>query len=178
MTNTAHRAVFLDRDGVLSESLFFDGKPRAPRKLEDFRIYPEAKGACERLKKAGWHLVVVTNQPDLGTGKVSADVVGQMHARLAAALPIDAVEVCPHTDADHCSCRKPLPGLLVRAAERLGLALPDSVMVGDRWRDIAAGKAAGCRTILVDRKWPERREQPDLVVADIGVAAEAIEAGL
>ena len=171
------RAVFLDRDGVLSKSLFFDGKPRAPRKLDDFVIYPEAKQACERLKSAGWHLVVVTNQPDLSTGDVSAEAMDAMHARLAAGLPLDAIEVCPHTDADRCACRKPLPGLLLRAAGRFGLELKESVMVGDRWRDIAAGRAAGCRTILIDRNWPERKEAADLTVGDIGAAAEAIEAG-
>jgi D-glycero-D-manno-heptose 1,7-bisphosphate phosphatase len=177
MNETGSQAVFLDRDGVLSRSDFFDGKPRAPRRLEDFHIYPEARAACESLKRNGWLLVVATNQPDIATGHVSADLVDEMHRRLGAELPIDAVEVCPHTDTDRCDCRKPLPGMLTRAARRFGIDLGRSIMVGDRWRDIGAGRAAGCRTIQIDRGWDERRETPDLVVTGIDAAAKAILAG-
>ncbi|RDV03161.1 HAD family hydrolase [Undibacter mobilis] len=171
------RAVFLDRDGVLSKSLFFAGKPRAPRNSDDFEIYPTAPAACRALKEAGWLIVVATNQPDIRTGDVSPAVVEAMHRRLQDELAIDAIEVCAHVDADGCDCRKPLPGMLTRAADRLGIDLSRSFMIGDRWRDIEAGRAAGCRTILVDRGWPEKVSTPDLTVFDVGEAADAILAG-
>jgi D-glycero-D-manno-heptose 1,7-bisphosphate phosphatase len=169
------RAVFFDRDGVLSESLYFDGKPRAPRQASDFALYPEASAACALLKAANWMLVVATNQPDIATGDLLESELDKMHARMAQILPLDAIEVCPHTDAAHCECRKPKPGMLIRAADRLGIDLARSVMVGDRWRDIAAGHAAGCSTILIERGWNEPNYvPPDITVTGVAEAAQEI----
>lgn len=169
------RAIFFDRDGVLSESLYFDGKPRAPRSARDFALYPDAARACTTLKAAGWILVVATNQPDIATGDLPAAELEKMHRHMAEALPLDSIEVCPHTDAARCDCRKPKPGMLLSAAGRLGIDLSRSVMVGDRWRDIAAGKAAGCRTILVERGWNEAEYvAPDITVTGVAEAAQAI----
>jgi D-glycero-D-manno-heptose 1,7-bisphosphate phosphatase len=153
------RAVFLDRDGVLVVPEFRDGRSFAPRRIADFRLYEEAAPCLERMKTAGFKLVVVTNQPDVGNGLVERAVIEEMHHRLATALPVDAIEVCYHAPSDNCDCRKPKPGMLRRAAGRLGLDCARSIMIGDRGSDVAAGRAAGCRTIFIDLGY--REEKPD-----------------
>jgi D-glycero-D-manno-heptose 1,7-bisphosphate phosphatase len=149
-------AVFLDRDGVLNRAVVRDGKPYPPSSVEDLEILPGVPEALEHLKRAGFLLLVVTNQPDVGSGKQSREVVEALHANLQAGLPLDAIFVCYHVDADACTCRKPAPGMLQQAAARFGLYLPGCYMVGDRWRDVDAGHRAGCRTILLDYGYRER----------------------
>ena len=155
----ALRAVFLDRDGVLNEPVVRAGKPYPPASLDELKIYPDAAAALARLKAAGFLLVVVTNQPDVARGTTLRDVVEAINAAIGAALHIDDFRVCWHDDADACACRKPKPGLLLEAAARHGVELRRSFLIGDRWRDIDAGAAAGCRTVLIDRGYRER--QPD-----------------
>lgn len=169
------RAVFLDRDGVLTRSETRDGKPFAPRRLEDLELLPGVIEATRELKSAGWRLVVVTNQPDVATGKLDRAVLDAMHERLRRELPLDDIRVCCHVDADACACRKPKPGLLLDAARELGLSLAESFMVGDRWRDVSAGKAAGCRTIFVDYGYAEAlRDAPDCTVRNLPEAVRII----
>jgi len=144
------RAVFLDRDGVLAVPEFRDGRSFAPRSLADFRLYDDAPASLARLRAAGFKLVVVTNQPDVGDGLVALSLVEVMHRILAAALPVDAIESCYHGHHEICDCRKPQPGMLHRAAERFGIDCRSSFMVGDRGSDVVAGQAAGCTTILID----------------------------
>ena len=151
-----NRAVFLDRDGVLTRALVRDGKPYAPATLAEMEIEPEASAALARLKAAGFVLIVVTNQPDVARGNARREDVEAMHAVLRADLPLDDCAVCYHDDADACICRKPLPGLLIQAAAAHAIDLTRSFLIGDRWRDIDAGAAAGCRTILIDRAYRER----------------------
>ncbi len=167
------RAVFLDRDGVLNEPEVRDGRPYPPVRVADLRIYEEAAGALARLKQAGFLLIVVTNQPDVARGAQSRDAVKAIHAALLARLPLDGVFVCCHDDADACDCRKPKPGLLRQAAAKYGIDPTASYMIGDRWRDIDAGAAAGCRTILIDRGYRERQPltAPDYHTASLSDAA-------
>jgi D-glycero-D-manno-heptose 1,7-bisphosphate phosphatase len=143
-------AVFLDRDGVIVVPEFRDGRSYAPTTIEKFQIDDAAPECLASLKQAGFLLVVVTNQPDLGKGLIAPAVMDEMNRRMRAALPIDDVRVCPHRQDEHCDCRKPLPGMLVAAAEQWGIALDRSFMVGDRASDIAAGRAAGCKTVFLD----------------------------
>jgi len=143
-------AVFLDRDGVLNPPDERDGRTRAPVTLEAFRLYPWAAEAVRRLRDAGLLCLVVTNQPEVATGELARDVLDAMHARLRRETGVDAIYVCPHVDADGCDCRKPRPGLLLRAAVEWGVDLGASFLVGDRWRDIKAGEAVGCTTVLVE----------------------------
>jgi len=164
--------VFLDRDGVLVRPVVVDGKPVAPRSLEEFEIYPEAPAACDELRALGYRLVVVTNQPDVARGTVTARVVTSMHDLLSSRLDLDAIYVCTHDDVDRCSCRKPAPGMLVRATEDFGLDLSACVVVGDRWRDAEAGQRAGCRTVHIDRGYSER--PPTRADAVVGSLAEAV----
>ena len=170
-----HRAVFLDRDGVLSRSLLRDGKPVAPTRVEEFELLPGVADVAKRLRAAGFILVVVTNQPDVRTGLTQREAVEEMHRRLREWLPVDDIKVCYHVEADGCDCRKPKPGMLLAAARERGIDLKSSWMVGDRWRDVAVGKAAGCRTILVECHYAERKaEAPNFTVQSLPEAAEII----
>ncbi|MGE5538013.1 MAG: D-glycero-alpha-D-manno-heptose-1,7-bisphosphate 7-phosphatase [Gemmatimonas sp.] len=145
-------AVFLDRDGVVVRGLIRGGKSYAPRCLAEFRLLPGAAGAVRKLHRRGFRVVIVTNQPDIGNGIIDRAVVEAMHERLRRAMPIDAIEICPHRQTDGCSCRKPKAGMLRAAARRSGIDLHRSIMVGDRPSDVVAGAKAGCYTIFVDRR--------------------------
>jgi transaldolase len=173
----AGRAVFLDRDGVINRALERDRKPYPPTSIAEFEILPEVPAALGRLKAAGFVLVVATNQPDVGRGILAREAVEAIHAHLLARLPIDRVEVCYHAGrgASDCDCRKPKPGMLHRAAAELNLDLSRSWMVGDRWRDVDCGHAAGCRTIFIDRGYAEELKQiPDFSARHLGEAADII----
>lgn len=151
-----NKAVFLDRDGVLNEAVIRDGKPFAPATLAELRLVPNAAEAIASLKNAGYLLIVVTNQPDVARGTQSREVVEAMDAAVGAALPIDEFRVCFHDDRDQCACRKPKPGLVLDAAAVHGIDLGQSFLIGDRWRDIDCGYAAGVRTVWIDRGYQER----------------------
>ena len=171
------RAVFLDRDGVINEPKVIDGKPYPPLSIDEFVIFPGVREACEKLKTVGFLLIVATNQPDVGRGTLKQEAVETIHAHMQSVLPIDRVEVCYHPGkgASHCDCRKPKPGMLLRAAHELNVDLPRSWMVGDRWRDIDCGHAAGVRTILIDYSYDEAlKQQPDFRARNLLEAAELI----
>lgn len=149
------RAVFLDRDGVILDDRGPCWRP------EDARLYPYAPAALARLRRAGFALVVITNQPVVARGLATLDEVAALHAWLNATLApegaaIDHFELCPHHPeatlaawrAD-CDCRKPRPGMILGAARALGIDLAESELIGDRLTDVAAGLAAGCATTLV-----------------------------
>lgn len=172
---SCRRAVFLDRDGVINRAVVREGKPYPPGSAADLEILPGVASALRRLKAAGYLLVVVTNQPDVARGTQSQAAVDVIHARLAGVLPIDEFRLCPHDDADRCECRKPKPGLLLAAAREHHLDLDASVMVGDRWRDVQAGRAAGCATVFLDYGYAERKpDHPDAVVGSLDEAADWI----
>jgi len=171
-----NKAVFLDRDGVINRASIRDGKPFSPGTMEELEILPGVPEALRQLKSHGYKLLVVTNQPDVGRGKQSRQSLDAIHADLLARFPLDDILVCCHTDADNCSCRKPLPGMLIEAAKKHNVDLASSFMVGDRWRDIDAGYNAGCRTILIDYGYSERSSEhsPDLRVGSLAEAADWI----
>jgi len=148
--------VFLDRDGVINQALVSDGLPGAPRTVDEFVVLPDALACLDELKRRGFTLIVVTNQPDVARGRQSTAAIEEMHRRLRAALPVDDVLVCLHDDADDCQCRKPRPGLLIEAQRKYGVDLSRSFLIGDRWKDIDAGNAVGCKTVLIDYHYRER----------------------
>ena len=168
-------AVFLDRDGVLNRAIVREGRPYPPASSAEMEITLGAAGALGRLREAGLLLLVVTNQPDVARGKQTQAAVEAMHEMMAAVLPLDDFIVCYHDDRDDCPCRKPKPGLLRIGAERHGVELAASFMVGDRWRDVDAGAAAGCRTILLDCQYAERgpSNPPNATVSSL--AEEAVD---
>jgi len=172
-----HRVVFLDRDGVINRALERDSKPYPPRNLDEFEILPGVPEACAKLKAAGFLLVVATNQPDVGRGTLKKEIVEAIHAKMRRELPLDRVEVCYHSGKNdsECDCRKPKPGMLLRAARELGIDLAQSWMVGDRWRDVDCGCAAGCRTIFIDCGYAEElRQKPDFSAGNLVEAANII----
>ena len=173
------RAVFLDRDGILNAAVVRDGRPYPPASLAEMTLLPGVEEACARLKKSGFLLIVVTNQPDIARGKAAIGEIEAINAALQARLGLDEVCVCPHDDADNCACRKPKPGLLLDAAKRWKIDLAKSFMIGDRWRDIEAGQAAGCRTVFVDYGYAERRPAaPDIVAPSLAAVVPDIIAAL
>ena len=172
-------AVFLDRDGVLSKTRVHDGTPFPPASVQDFEVTSDAPEGCARLKAAGFILVVVTNQPDVGRGTQSREAVEEMHAKLRAAIPsLDAIEVCYHAGASHgdpCDCRKPKPGMLLRAAAKEEIDLGRSYLIGDRWRDVDCAHAAGCRAVFIDHGYGEHlRETPDFTVSTFREAVASV----
>jgi D-glycero-D-manno-heptose 1,7-bisphosphate phosphatase len=165
------RAVFLDRDGVLNRARVVDGKPLSPSSVQELKLLPGVEDACRRLHDAGLLLIVVTNQPDVARGTQSPAAVEALNRALSSRLPLDEIRVCLHDDADECECRKPAPGMLLDAAREHGIDLEHSVMVGDRWRDVEAGRRAGCKTVFIDSGYSERPpEAPDLIVRQLGEA--------
>ena len=178
MTERGARAVFLDRDGVLNRAVVSEGKPGSPRTVDEFVLLPEAFTCLDALKRIGFVLIVVTNQPDVARGLQSIATIEEMHLRLRAALPVDDVLACIHDDAENCECRKPRPGLLFEAQRKHGIDMSRSFMIGDRWKDIDAGNAAGCTTVFIDYHYREREPttQPSARVSSLCEAADWIRA--
>ncbi|MGB7599570.1 MAG: HAD-IIIA family hydrolase [Candidatus Sulfotelmatobacter sp.] len=170
------RAVFLDRDGVINKAFVRDGKPFPPPSQKELEVLPGVPEALQELKSHGYVLLVVTNQPDVGRGKLSRKMLDEMHQTLRAQLPLDDILVCCHTDQDKCDCRKPMPGMILEAARKHNIDIANSYMVGDRWRDIEAGYNAGSKTILIDYGYSEKPpdREPDLRVSSLREAANWI----
>lgn len=167
--------IFLDRDGVLIRSDIRDGKPFAVMGPDDMDILPGVAQALEKLRQTGFKLIVVTNQPDVATGKQQKTAVEEMNRRLQDTLGIDAFKTCYHIDADKCACRKPKPGMIIDAAGEWGIDPEQSFMIGDRWRDIDAGRAAGCKTLFIDYGYNEPApKNPDFIVGSLMDAAQVI----
>jgi len=170
------RAVFLDRDGVINRAIVRDGTPSPPATLDELEILPDVPQALRDLKGHGFELLVITNQPDVARGTQTRDAVEGINRKLASTLPLDDIIVCYHADQDDCSCRKPKPGMLLDAARKHGIDLSVSFLIGDRWRDIEAGKNAGCKTILIDGGYREKQssQAPDARVGSLREAASWI----
>ncbi len=168
-------AVFLDRDGVINRPIVKDGMPFPARSLDEFKLFPGTAEACALLNRIG-PLIVVTNQPDVGRGTLDLRIVESIHEKMCRLLPISRVEVC-YEDGYTPNSRfyKPAPGMLLRAAEEMNLDLSASIMIGDRWRDIESGRAAGCLTLWIDHGYSESlRSAPDYVASSLLAAAQLL----
>jgi len=175
MTERLRPAVFLDRDGVLNRSIVRGGKPYPPRSLAELEVLPGVPEALGRLRRAGFLLVGVTNQPDVARGTQRREVVEAINAALSAALPLDDIVTC-YDDGDSPR-RKPNPGMILEAAAKHNIALGHSFLIGDRWKDIEAGRRAGCRTVLLDYQYQEAKPPSitsDFITGDITTAAHWI----
>ncbi|MCK6485790.1 MAG: HAD family hydrolase [Phycisphaerae bacterium] len=176
------RAVFLDRDGTIIEDMHYSGDPAR------VRLLPGAAGALCRLRAAGYRLIVVTNQSGIARGLLSVAQLAEVHRRMerllaAEGATLDAIYYCPYLagveavveeyrrDSD---LRKPGPGMLIQAAREWNIDLQRSWMVGDAPRDVQAGRAAGCRTVLVAAAGAPPCPQADFVVGDVSAAADII----
>ncbi|HVE69582.1 MAG TPA: HAD family hydrolase [Solirubrobacteraceae bacterium] len=163
MTGRGDPAVLLDRDGTIIEDV---GYPRDP---EDVRLIDGAADGLARLRESGFRLVVASNQSGIGRGLITAAEARAVHERVVAererhGVALDGARSCPHAPDAGCECRKPKPGLLLAAADELGLDLGASFMLGDRLSDVEAGRRAGCRTVLLATD-PPAGAQADHVAA-------------
>ncbi|MDI6778002.1 MAG: HAD family hydrolase [Patescibacteria group bacterium] len=189
-----NRAVFLDRDGVINPTVGFDefGRTESPLRLEDYQIFPWTAEAVKILNDLGFHVFVVTNQPAVAKGKLDLFDLDGMHAFLIRQVRqkdgvIDKVYVCLHhpdpnqvrdkTLLADCDCRKPKHGMLLQATREFNIDLTRSWMIGDTWKDIQAGQAVGCRTILVRNEIDNRGKtiNPDFSAENLLEATHIIE---
>jgi len=172
-TGVRRRAVFLDRDGVINRSDVREGKPFAPLRVEDFDILPGVPESVAALREEEFLVIITTNQKDIGEGLASMEVLEAMHDKLRAEVAVDDICIC--TCGDHCYRYKPHPGMLLDAARQWNIDLATSIMVGDRWRDVDAGKAAGCLTYFIDCGYDESlNHAPDHTVSDLPEAVRHI----
>ena len=168
-------AVFLDRDGVINEPRIEKGLPFAPVHLSEVKIIEAAAKSIDLLRKRGFEIIVVTNQPDVARGKTSLTEVDRINNYLGEKTGIDHFYTCYHDDLDYCECRKPKIGLLRQAAIDLNIDLNSSFMIGDRWRDIEAGQAVGCVCYFIDYSYQEKQPQiPYFSVNSLYEAAQHI----
>lgn len=174
--STLRRCLFLDRDGVVNESVVREGKPYPPAGWSEIRYVTGIHELCAEARAAGWLVIVATNQPDVGRGTTLQEAVEEIHRHIVDDLALDDVEVCYDPGQGVPSdFRKPAPGMLLRAAERHRIDLGGSFMIGDRWRDVSCGKAAGCRTIFIDYGYDESlRDEPDFTVLTLEEATDIL----
>lgn len=175
------RVVFLDRDGVINRN--FPGD--YVKNKEEFEFLPGSLDGLKRLYEAGWQVVVISNQAGVGKGLMSKEALDEIDRRMfseveAAGGRINATYYCLHRHEESCGCRKPAPGLIIRASEDIGVDPRETIFVGDADRDVQAGRAAGCRTVVVlsgSVSMSEARAfdpAPDFIAADLSDAAEWI----
>jgi D-glycero-D-manno-heptose 1,7-bisphosphate phosphatase len=178
-------AVFLDRDGTLNEAVPDpdSGLPESPLSPADVRLIPGAADAVSELAAAGYVLVCVSNQPSAAKGKATIRELLSVHDAVLSLLAPQGVRIamsflCPHHPeggaselSGPCDCRKPAPGMLLQARDAMGLDLASSWMLGDTDTDVLAGRAAGCRTVLIDYPGSAHKRRgsatADLLVADL-----------
>lgn len=161
-------AVFLDRDGIINEPIIRDGLPFSPMDVDEFYFTSEIVPLTKKIKDRGFSIFVISNQPEVARGNLSTEMLAKMNILMMKKLPIKDFIICTHDDADQCSCRKPRPGSIISLSEKYGINLRKSFMIGDRWKDVEAGKSAGCRTIFLDRGYSEPINcRPDHIVGSL-----------
>jgi len=158
---------------VINKVVYRDRKPTSPRNIEEFEFEAGVESALDRLSAAGFRLFVVTNQPELSRGLLTAESLRMMTDRIMDALKIEEVRICPHDQADGCGCRKPRPGMLLDLANKYDLSLKESYVVGDTWKDSLAGRSAGCKSIILEREY-NAADPADWRVSNLGGAADLI----
>ena len=143
-----NRALFLDRDGVLNKLV----NNRPPWNIDEIEIYAESKMIIEIAKRNKYIPIVITNQPDAARGYLSFKDLHEINKQICNRLSIPKYYICPHGYDNMCECRKPKPGMLLRAVKDYNLNISESFLIGDREKDILAGKNAGCKTIFINKQ--------------------------
>jgi len=165
--------VFIERDCILNHVRVEGQHQVSPLTLDEFEVKREAEPLLSKLKAAGLVVIATTNQPGLSRGYQSRRELDRMHDLLRSALGLDDLLVCPHDETDHCSCRKPKPGLLVEASFKWHLDLEQSFVISDKWQDAEAARAAGCTSMLVQSPWVARVHH-DFILPGLAAVVEKI----
>ena len=168
-----NRCVFLDRDGTIAKDVPYCANP------EHFQLLPRAGAGIKQLNNAGFKVILITNQSGIGRGYFTAVALDLVHEKMKADLAVhgahlDGIYYCPHHPDENCDCRKPKPKLILQASEEHHIDLARSYFVGDTANDIAAGKAAGCTTVLIAQNGQAIQSQPDYVVNNFLEASKLI----
>lgn len=170
--------MFIDRDGVINEVVFHEGgKPSSPWKFEEFKLVPGIKKPLEELISMGYYLFIVSNQPDISRGYIEESTTEKINTILYESFPVRDILVCPHDDHHQCQCRKPKPGMLIELSKKWDIDLERSFLIGDNWKDMDAGKAAGCMTILLDKPY-NKEVKGDHRVRNLNEAVDIINSGV
>lgn len=148
-----HKAIFLDRDGVINKIIMRDGKPTSPRSIEEFVLEDHIQESIEIFKEKSFLIFMVTNQPDISRGLLDPSTLDKMTNKALTSLSINDFRICTHDDLDNCLCRKPKPGMLLELAEKWDINLGESFMIGDTWKDMEAARRANCFSILLERPY-------------------------
>lgn len=165
------RAIFFDRDGVINKAIVEEGRPFSPRTFEEFELVDNIGDLLELCRKEGFLNIIITNQPDISRGLIDENSLRKMHKFIKKNMSVDDILVCPHTDTDNCYCRKPKPGMLLAAADKWNIDLNGSFLIGDQWKDMEAGRNAGCTTILIDCHY-NKGVDSDFRIGDLSSAIE------
>ena len=189
------KAVFLDRDGVINELIYYpeQGIIDSPFTVEQFRLLPGVGEAIKKLCETGYKVILVSNQPGIAKGNLSEETFEEIRSKMKEELvkegaSLDGEYYCfHHPEAKverlkaNCECRKPKPGLILKAAQNMDIDLSQSWMIGDGLTDVKAGKRAGCRTILLGRMkcelcrlMDEENARPDAIVSNLKEAGQFI----
>ena len=171
------KGAFLDRDGVINATNIRDNLPIPPASVDDLIVLPGVVEAIEILISKNYIPIVVTNQPDVARGKISIDVVNKINEEIRRITKINFFYVCSHDEIANCDCRKPKPGLIIRAMSELQLNAKSSFLVGDRWKDIAAGQEIGLKSYFVDNAYSEKKPLPPFIRVQSLIEAVCLETG-
>jgi len=150
------KAIFFDRDGILNKSIIIDSKPYSPRNLKEFKINYFLKKYINFFKKKNFLIIVITNQPDVGSGLVSKNLVVSFNKKLKREFLFNSLYVCYDTD-NKSFFKKPNPGMLFLAKKKHNIDMSKSYFVGDRWKDMEASHRAGVRGLFVDFNYKEKK---------------------
>ena len=150
-----NKAFFFDRDGILNKSILKKNKPYSPRNLRELRLNLELVEFIKKLKKKNFKIIVITNQPDIKSGKLNKYTLKVINLIIKKKFCIDDIFICIHGKNENCHCRKPKPGMIIKASEKWNINLKKSFFVGDRWKDMQAGEIMGCKTIFIDYDYNE-----------------------
>lgn len=171
-----NKAVFLDRDGIINRAIIEKGKPYPPLRISKVYSIEGIKEVIEKIHEKGYLAIVVTNQPDVANHLVDKRTVDKINEYLKSIVKFDDVFTCYHNEKDNCDCRKPKVGLFIKAKGLYQIDFSKSFVVGDRWKDIEAGKNIGCKTIFVDYGYNEKRpKNPSYVIKNVTEISDILE---
>ncbi|HUI28816.1 MAG TPA: HAD-IIIA family hydrolase [Candidatus Acidoferrales bacterium] len=161
--------IFFDRDGIVNETILRDGGAFSPLQLNEFKVKREFVDFFRSIEKKKLNLFIVSNQPDIARGKLSESTLRSMTAVLESMFTFKEILYCRHDDQDDCNCRKPKPGMIETLISKYCLKREECLIVGDSWKDVAAGKSAGIKTVFLVTSYNEK------TVTDFDFEVESLE---